>query len=123
MARRFFMQILGGPRDGEPILELGDYDGEAHGRVFEAPLDMTGAEGYRFGCDYESTRDDVVHYGLGDQEMCELLGFAEGGAAFQSSVNAAEPMGADGDVQTFSAKCNTIAFLYDFEKPGGPPPP
>ena len=123
MATRFFMQILGGPRDGESLIDLGGYNGEAHGKLFETPIDMTGAEGYRFGCEYESSRDDVVHYGLGDQEMCELLAFAEGNAAFESNVTVAEPRGMEGDMQLFSAGCSTIAFLYDFEKAGGPPPP
>lgn len=122
MATGFFMSVIGGPRDGESLIDLGSYNGEAHGKLYSPPVDMTGAEGYRFGCDYTSTRDDVVHYGLGDQEMCELLGFAEGDAAFQTDVTSAEPQGMDGDVQLFSGGCSTIAFLYDFTKPGGPPP-
>jgi hypothetical protein len=83
---------------------------------------MTGAEGYRFGCEYHSDRNDTVKWGFGDQEMCELLGFAESNVAFESTITSAEEVGADGDVRTFSAPCNTLAFAWDHDKPGGPVP-
>jgi hypothetical protein len=123
MARRFFLQILGGPRDGQSIIDLGSFDGEAHGRVFDPPIDMTGADGYRFGCEYASNRDDTVHWGFGDQEMCEVLGFAASDVGFESQVTSAAEVGADGDVRLFSSTCGTLAFAWDFNKPGGPPPP
>lgn len=123
MAAGFFLEILGGPRHGETIIELPAYDGEAHGRVYQKPIDMTGAEGYRFGCEYHSTRDSVVKWGFGDQEMCELLGFAETNVGFESRITAAEEVGMDGDVRLFTAPCSTIAFKWDHEKPGGPLPP
>lgn len=123
MAKRFFLEILGGPRDGETILELSAYNGEAHGRVYEKPIDMTGAEGYRFGCEYDNPRDETVTWGFGDQEMCELLGFAEGNVAFESVISSAQEVGADGDLRLFSAPCVTYAFPWDHDKPGGPPPP
>lgn len=122
MAKGFFLEILGGPRNGETIIELGAYDGEAHGRVYADPIDMTGAEGYRFGCEYHSDRSETVKWGFGDQEMCELLGFAESNVAFESRITAAEEVGMDGDVRIFSAPCNTIAFAWDHEKAGGPVP-
>jgi hypothetical protein len=122
MAAGFFLEILGGPRDGETIIQLPAYDGEAHGRVYQKPIDMTGAEGYRFGCEYHSQRDTTVKWGFGDQEMCELLGFAEANVAHESRITAAEEVGADGDVRIFSAPCTTIAFKWDHEKPGGPAP-
>lgn len=122
MAAGFFLEILGGPHDGEKIIQLGPYDGEAHGRVFYKPIDMTGAEGYRFGCEYHSDRDSVVKWGFGDQEMCELLGFAESNTAFESRITSASPSGMDGDVQLFSAPCSTLAFPWDHTKGGGPVP-
>ena len=122
MAAGFFLEILGGPRDGEKIIELPKYDGEAHGRVYPKPIDMTGAEGYRFGCEYHSDRNETVTWGFGDQEMCELLGFAEANVAFESNINTAEEVGTDGDVRIFSSTCNTIAFAWDHNKAGGPVP-
>lgn len=122
MAKRFFLEILGGPRDGETILELSAYNGEAHGRVYEEPIDMTGAEGYRFGCEYDNPRDEAVGWGFGDQEMCELLGFAESTVGFESKVSAAQEVGMDGDVRLFTAPCVTYAFPWDHDKPGGMPP-
>lgn len=122
MATGFFLEILGGPRHGEKIIELPKYDGEAHGRVYPKPIDMTGAEGYRFGCDYQSDRNETVHWGFGDQEMCELLGFAESNVAFESVISSAEEMGSEGDMRIFSSKCNTLAFAWDHNKAGGPVP-
>ncbi len=122
MAAGFFLEILGGPRNGEKIIELPQYDGEAHGRVYPKPIDMTGAEGYRFGCEYHSDRNETVKWGFGDQEMCELLGFAESNVAFESNINTAEEVGADGDVRIFSSSCNTLAFAWDHNKAGGPIP-
>jgi hypothetical protein len=122
MAAGFFLDILGGPRDGERLLELGPYDGEAHGKVYNTPIDMTGAEGYRFGCEYHSDRDSVVKWGFGDQEMCELLGFAESDVAFEANINSAQEVGMDGDVRIFSAPCAPLAFAWDHNKPGGPAP-
>ncbi|HRI68164.1 MAG TPA: hypothetical protein PK156_28235 [Polyangium sp.] len=122
MAAGFFLEILGGPRDGEKIIQLPAYDGEAHGRVYSKPIDMTGADGYRFGCEYHNERDSTVKWGFGDQEMCELLGFAEANVAFESNITAAEEVGLDGDVRIFSAPCTTLAFAWDHNKPGGPVP-
>jgi len=123
MAKRFFLEILGGPRDGETILELSAYNGEAHGRVYEKPIDMTGAEGYRFGCEYDNPRDESVGWGFGDQEMCELLGFAESNVGFESVVSSAQEVGTDGDVRLFTSPCVTYAFPWDHDKPGGTPAP
>lgn len=122
LAAGFFLEIFGGPRDGEKIIQLGPYDGEAHGRVYEKPIDMTGASGYRFGCEYHSDRDAVVKWGFGDQEMCELLGFAETTVAFESNITSAAEVGTDGDVRIFSAPCSILAFPWDHNKPGGPVP-
>ncbi|MDC3960835.1 hypothetical protein KEG38_43685 [Polyangium jinanense] len=123
MAKRFFLEIMGGPRDGETILELSAYNGEAHGRVYEKPIDMTGAEGYRFGCEYDNPRDETVVWGFGDEEMCELLGFAESSVGFEAVISSAQEVGTDGDLRLFSAPCVTYAFPWDHDKPGGPPPP
>ena len=122
MASRFFVGVLGGPDDGKTLLEIKGFDSGPHGRAFDPPYDMTGAQGFRFGCQYQNMRDVAVKWGFGDQEMCELLGFAEMPVAFESKVPNAYADGAEGDVQLFTGKCTTLAFAWDFTKAGGPGP-
>jgi hypothetical protein len=122
LATRFFVDVLGGPHDGESLIDLKGYDQGARGRRFDTPYDMTGASGFGFGCEFTNPRDDVIHYGLGDQEMCETLGFAEAPVAFEAKISAANAGPDDGKIKTFSAPCSAIAFPWDFSKPGGPGP-
>jgi hypothetical protein len=122
MASRFFVGVLGGPDDGKSLLEIKGFDAGPHGRAFDPPYDMNGAQGFRFGCQYQNMRDVAVKWGFGDQEMCELLGFAEMPVAFESKVPNAYTAGAEGDVQLFTGKCTTLAFAWDFTKGGGPGP-
>lgn len=122
MATGFFVDVLGGPQDGERLIEVKGFTSEPHGRSFDPPIDMSKAQGLAFGCEYTNPRAETVHWGFGDQEMCELLGFADATTAFESRVNAADPEGADGDVQLFSGPCFTLAFPWDHNKPGGPGP-
>jgi len=63
-----------------------------------------------------------VKWGFGDQEMCELLGFADTLVAFESSVDTATPDGNAGSMQLFTGPCSTIAFKWNNDKPGGPGP-
>ena len=64
-----------------------------------------------------------MHWGFGDQEMCELLGFADSPLAWTSQVNMVAPdASAASPMPVYSGPCATIAFTYDFTKPGGPGP-
>jgi len=123
MATRFFVDRLGGSKDGESLLEIKGFDTGAHGRAYDPPIEMGDADGFRFGCDYDNPRAVSVGWGIGDQEMCELLGFAEAKAAFESTISTADPAGSDGEVRLFTGACNTLAFAWDHNKSGGPPPP
>jgi hypothetical protein len=122
LGRSFFLDVMGGPKDKEEIFRIGEYDGEAHGKAYDPPYRVEGAEGLTFGCDFINPRNEYIQYGLGDQEMCEVLGFADSTMAFESDVDTAEAAGNDGDVQLFTGQCNTLAFQWDHEKPGGPGP-
>jgi hypothetical protein len=73
-------------------------------------VDVTGATGLRFGCEFDNPRSVSVGWGFGDQEMCECLGFADSRLAFESRIEEAVPDGAEGDVQKFTGACSTIAF-------------
>ncbi len=83
----FFVDIVGGDRDGERIFELSGFNGDANGQVYDPPIDMSGAEGFRFGCGYNNWTDDDVGYGVGDQEMCTFLGFADAHALLDGVVS------------------------------------
>jgi hypothetical protein len=122
MATRFFLDVLGGPRDGENMIEVKGFTSEAHGRAYDPPIEMQGANGYRFGCEYENLRDEYVIWGFGDKEMCELLGFADSAYAFESSIDTADADGTDGSLQLFTGPCFTIAFPWNHDKAGGPGP-
>lgn len=122
MAKRFFLNVLGGPRDGESLIEVKGFTSEAHGLAYAPPVDMLGANGYSFGCEYDNPRAEYVKWGFGDQEMCELLGFADSAYGFESRIGTAESAGTEGNVQLFSGPCSTIAFPWDHNRPGGPGP-
>jgi hypothetical protein len=120
MTSRFFLDVLGGPRDGERIIEVKGFTSEAHGLAYDPPIEMQGANGYRFGCEYENPRSEYVTWGFGDQEMCEVLGFADPAYAFESRVDAADPDGTEGALQLFTGPCHTAAFRWSHDAAGGP---
>jgi hypothetical protein len=112
LGSRFFLEIFGGPRDGESIMDIADFFGEANGTRYDTPIDMTGATGFRFGCEFENPRQETVVWGFGDQEMCELLGFYEAPLAFESRIEEANADGNEGDVLKFTGPCNTISLPW-----------
>lgn len=123
----FRLEISGGERDGELIFEQDGYGADPFGRVFDPPIDLTGAKGVRFTCGYTNPRDTSVGYGIGDQEMCVMLGFAASPLAFDAGVNentAVNPL-AGGDVSSEGATvhnegpCLVQAFPFDQQKDGG----
>lgn len=122
LGKSFFLDVAGGAKDKERIFEVGAYDGEAHGRNYDPPYPITDATGLSFGCDFTNPRDDTIHYGFGDQEMCEVLGFAASEVAFESDAKSSEPAGADGKTQLFTGPCETLAFKWNQDKPGGKGP-
>jgi hypothetical protein len=117
----FFVNHVAGPRDGQIFFEFSGAVGEARGRAFDPPLDLTGDEGLGFGCDFDNPTPDTVHWGFGNQEMCELLGFTDSPLGWDSTVGMVAQDPSATDITTFTGPCPTVAFAYDFNKPGGPP--
>lgn len=122
MASRFFLEVKGGPIDNLSLIDIAGYNGEARGRLFNPPVDLSASTGLRFACEYDNTRSTNVKYGIGDQEMCELLGFADSNSAFESDIGTAAEVGAEGTRRLFTGPCNTTVFPWAHDKPGGPPP-
>ncbi len=104
LATGFYASILGGPNDGQALINLGTYDGEAHGRGYEPPVDMTGALGITLSCEYTNTLTKAVGWGNPPNEMCELFGFAETPDFFQSHIPTGMSAGtSDAGVQLFTS--------------------
>jgi len=110
LGTRFFFQVLGGPDDGKSLLDVDGFNSEARGRLYDPPLDLAGGTGLRFGCEFENPRDVSVGWGFGDQEMCEMLGFAEMDLVFESRVDEAVADGTDRGTQLFTGSCSTLAI-------------
>lgn len=119
LGSRYFVEVLGGPHDGESIFDVRGLSGESRGRYYTTPIDMAGAKGFRFGCEFDNPRNQAVHWGFGDQEMCENLGFIASDLAFEATVSNVASAGMDGKIPTFTGDCSVVAFRYDHEKPGG----
>src|SRR5205085_2576013 len=118
LGSRFFFEAADGPAAGKPLIDIDGFNGEARGRYYDPPVDLTGGSVLRFGCEYINPRSESVGWGFGDQEMCEFLGFADSMMAFETSINVANPAGEDGSTALFSGPCDTVAFAWDNHKPG-----
>ena len=118
----FRLGIHGGDRDGETLFELGAFTADPFGKVFDPPIDLTGAKGLEFSCTFLNPRDESVGWGIGDQEMCLMLGFAESTIAFDGSVQENNVVGPDTDgVIQNTGTCNVAGFKFSQQKSGGKP--
>ena len=108
LGTRVFLQAVGGPIDGQMLLDVQGSPGEARGTGYGTPIDLTGITGLRFGCEFENPTTDVVHWGFGNQEMCEMLGFMQSDYAFEGRGENQLSMGMDGTTATFEADCQML---------------
>jgi hypothetical protein len=73
-------QVVGGPNDGADFIASKGYDPEKGVLVDYAPaLDLSqGGQGtgVTFACTWNNTFDKPITYGIGDNEMCEVFGYA-----------------------------------------------
>jgi hypothetical protein len=113
LAAGFDLEIVGGPRDGEQIVDLGAYSTDPYSYAFDPPIDMTGATGLHFGCTFDNPRDEVVRWGIGDQEMCEALMFFESPMAFSAGVSQTSSETSEGDLKVFTGPCGVAGFKFD----------
>lgn len=118
LGTRFFLEVAGGPNDGQSLIDVHGFNGEARGRQYTPPIDLSGATGLRFGCEFTNPRDVEVNWGFGDQEMCEALGFADSPVVFESRISEANPAGMDGDKPLFTGPCSTLALPWGPDKHG-----
>ncbi len=118
LGSRFFTDIMGGPDDGQRLIDISGFNSEARGRSYNPPVKVRDATGFRFGCEFDNPRTERVGWGFGDQEMCELLGFWASPLAFESRVEQAVDQGKDGSVHLYDGdgECSTIAFPFAQDK-------
>jgi hypothetical protein len=107
----FDLSLDGGMYDGMSVYRHDGFNGEANGGTFDPPLDLTGVTGMRFTCGYENWRDVNVGWGIGDQEMCVMLGLAESKILMDVSVTAnTQAVGMDGDIVLFEGPAGVLAL-------------
>jgi hypothetical protein len=112
LGRRFELALLGGPEGGRLLVDSQPALGEPGGRAFDPPIDLGTAQGVRFRCTFENPRDREVGWGIGDQEMCVMLGFAESPVAFDATVESGAAQGEEGGVVRHSGDCGVAVFNY-----------
>lgn len=118
------LELVGGPRDGEVLFRHEGY-GENFGVPFDPPFDVAaaGARGLRFTCGFDNPREDVVGWGIGDQEMCVLALQSRTNMAFNADVDydtgAQVGVGPDGEVQ-YEGPCSLFGLPWNHDKLGGP---
>ncbi|MGB1700497.1 MAG: hypothetical protein ACPHRO_11120, partial [Nannocystaceae bacterium] len=91
------------------VYELNGFNGEANGRTFDPPLDLSDINGFSFTCGYDNWRDVNIGWGIGDQEMCVMLGLAESDRLIDASVTAGTTaVGTDGEIINFEGQCGYL---------------
>jgi hypothetical protein len=96
----------------EVVYETETGIGEPLGEVLAPVYDLTGKHGVRMSCEFENPRDDVVGWGIGDQEMCIFLAFTDSEIVIAGGVNTSSTSGNQltvvDDVPHFSHACQVI---------------
>lgn len=107
----FRVSIVGGPRDGELIHSLDTFNAEANGKALNPALDLTGATGLRLECGFGNPRDVKVGWGIGDQEMCVMLGFADSAMLMDGSMaSKGEFLGIENGIHENRGPCSVIGL-------------
>jgi len=112
LGTRVFLEAVGGAHDGEMIIDVSGYNGEARGRLYDPPMDLSDIEGLRFGCEFQNPTTESVGYGIGDQEMCEMLGFIESPVAFETRVEERTTLPEDDGMPVFGGPCSTFVIPW-----------
>ena len=113
LGTRMFVEAYGGAHDGTTIIDVVGFNGEARGRSYFPPLDVSGAEGLRFGCEFHNPTSETVVWGFDDQEMCEALGFAATPFVFESRIDEAVAEEPEGELLKFTGDCNSLVLPWE----------
>jgi len=114
----FQVRVVGGEKDGLLIQDFDGFGSDPFGRVFDPPVAFPGATGLSYTCAFQNPGDKTIGWGIGDQEMCVLLGFMESPVAFDATVIDGDVLGWEDETIKHEGEC----FVYGFEyEPGGTP--
>ena len=116
LGESFEVTVVGGPNDGMKLVDHGGYAAEPLGYVFDPPIDLKGATGLSFNCGFNNPRDEVIVWGIGDQEMCEALLFVESTMAFSAGVSETSSIETVNSIESHSGSCDVQAFAFDADK-------
>lgn len=106
----FDVTVMGGPDDGLSVHRMEGFDASSNGAVFDPPIDLTGATGLRYTCGYDNWRDEDVGWGIGDQEMCALLGLADAEIMMDATVvGGSQIVGVEDGIQINSGPCGVLS--------------
>ncbi|MCX4246088.1 hypothetical protein OEB96_36040 [Paraliomyxa miuraensis] len=106
----FDLTMLGGPLDGQSVFRLDGFNAGANGQAFPDPIDLTGAQGFSFTCGYDNWTDLNVGWGIGDQEMCVMLGLADSAMLIDASASAGQVVGTDGEILLNESSCSVLGL-------------
>lgn len=96
--------------NGEVVFEKSGFNADANGKAFDPPLDLKGSDGLRFSCGFDNWRDVSIGWGIGDQEMCVMLGLADSRAIMDISVLAgSHGVGEEEGVLLHEGNCGVLA--------------
>lgn len=113
LGQGFDATIIGGPRNGTSILEVRDAWGHPFGHTFEEPVDLSDADGLSFACEHTNPTDADVGYGIGDQEMCVALVFAESDWMIDTAVRETSSREVVDGVHTRTGACTAIGAPFE----------
>jgi hypothetical protein len=106
----FDLTIVGGPDDGRSVMRLEGFNAEGNSRALDPPIDLTGATGFRFTCGYDNWRDQQIGWGIGDQEMCDMLGLADSALMMDATVTNNAIVGEQDGILLNEGSCSVIGL-------------
>jgi hypothetical protein len=106
----FDLTVRGGSRDGESVFRFDGFNASANGGGFPEPIDLTGAEGFEFTCGYYNWTDKTIGWGIGDQEMCVMLGLADSAVLMDGSASVNMVVGTDGEILLNESPCSVLGL-------------
>lgn len=87
LGNHFRVEVVGGPEDGRVLHRLDTFNAEANGLKLDPPVDLSEATGLRVICGFKNPRDESVGWGIGDKEMCVMLGLADSNVLMDLQVD------------------------------------
>jgi len=112
-ATGFALSILGGENDGDVVFETSGYSEEPFGVVFDPPLDFSGSLGMSYYCHYKNPFNKNLGWGIGDDEMCDMLGFVESPAGYIGYISSGEGAYQQDGVYVHDGVCAALALDFD----------